>query len=144
MAFPGLAELVSHSPGQHLQTYYQNTFMTKPLLRGMLKTWKEDRGFGFITPDNGGRDVFIHITALKGQDSRRPEPGDIIHYQLVRDKNGKFRAINANIENTRSGIKMPITNKKSKPGVVWISAIAVCLIIIIAGALYFYYKSQTS
>lgn len=71
--------------------------MTKPLLKGVLKTWKEDRGYGFITPDNGGRDVFIHISAI-GKVNRNPLPGDIIHYQIIRDKHGKFRAINANIE----------------------------------------------
>ncbi len=118
--------------------------MTKPLLRGTLKTWKGDRGFGFITPDNDGKDVFIHISALKGQDNRVPEPGDIIQYQLVRDKNGKFRAINAKIEKSGPGIKTPIADKKQKTSVIWISAIAACLIIIIAGALYLYYKSQTS
>jgi cold shock CspA family protein len=71
--------------------------MTKPLMKGVLKTWKEDRGFGFITPENGGRDVFIHISAI-GEVARRPVPGDVIHYQITRDKHGKFRAINAYIE----------------------------------------------
>lgn len=66
-------------------------------MKGVLKTWKEDRGFGFITPDNGGRDVFIHISAI-GEVARRPVPGDVIHYQITRDKHGKLRAVNAYIE----------------------------------------------
>ena len=87
--------------------------MTKPLLTGVLKTWKEDRGFGFITPDNAGRDVFIHISSL-GETSRPPIPGDIIHYQVTRDRQGKFRAINASIEGvTANGAKNSPTKENS-------------------------------
>jgi CspA family cold shock protein len=71
--------------------------MTKTMIKGVLKTWKEDRGFGFISPDDGGKDIFIHISALKGM-SRRPTTGDIIYYQVAKDNRGKFKAINANIE----------------------------------------------
>lgn len=71
--------------------------MTKTLIKGVLKTWKEDRGFGFISPDEGGKDIFIHISALKGT-SRRPMTGDVIYYQSARDNRGKLKAINAHIE----------------------------------------------
>lgn len=71
--------------------------MPKPLLKGVLKTWKEDRGFGFISPEHGGRDLFIHISALVDA-PRRPQPGDVVHYQITRDRQGKLRAINAHIE----------------------------------------------
>lgn len=72
-------------------------FMTKTMIKGVLKTWKEDRGFGFICPDDGGKDIFIHISALKGT-SRRPVAGDIICYQVARDNQGKYKAVNARIE----------------------------------------------
>jgi len=71
--------------------------MTKTMIKGVLKTWKEDRGFGFISPDDGGKDIFIHISALKGM-SRRPMTGDIIYYQVAKDNRGKFKAVNASIE----------------------------------------------
>jgi len=71
--------------------------MTKTMIKGVLKTWKEDRGFGFISPDNGGKDIFIHISALKGT-SRRPITGDVIHYQVAKDNRGKYKAVNAHIE----------------------------------------------
>jgi CspA family cold shock protein len=71
--------------------------MAKTMIRGALKTWKEDRGFGFISPDNGGKDIFIHISALKGM-SRRPVTGDVIYYQVAKDNGGKFKAVNAHIE----------------------------------------------
>lgn len=71
--------------------------MTKTKIKGVLKTWKEDRGFGFISPDDGGKDIFMHISALKGA-GRRPVAGDVIYYQVVRDNRGKFKAVNAEIE----------------------------------------------
>lgn len=114
--------------------------MTKPLLRGVIKTWKEDRGFGFISPENGGRDVFVHISAI-GKSTRHPEPGDIIHYQITRDKQGKFRAINASIENSKTANHKPNLSQNSKPVYLWITALVVCLVII-AGAAYFYFRSQ--
>jgi cold shock protein len=115
--------------------------MTKPLLTGVLKTWKEDRGFGFITPDNGGRDVFIHISSI-GATSRRPVPGDIIHYQIVRDRTGKLRAINASIEGVTIETKINII-KKVKPSFKWIIAAAVGLLIIAALAVFLYFRSTT-
>jgi cold shock protein len=111
--------------------------MTKPILTGVLKTWKEDRGFGFISPDNGSKDVFIHISAI-GETSRRPIPGDIIHYQLVRDRNGKFRAINASIEGVAKLEKSTEGATKLKPKAVWLIASMIVLLGIIAAAVVVY------
>ena len=70
----------------------------KPVLRkGQLTTWKDDRGFGFINPDHGGKEVFIHISALKGA-GRRPKVGDTILYEQVAQPDGKTRAIRAAIQ----------------------------------------------
>ncbi len=65
--------------------------------KGRLTTWKDDRGFGFIKPDDGGKDVFLHISALKGS-ARPPKVGDRILYQRVTEANGKVRAVKASIE----------------------------------------------
>ncbi len=115
--------------------------MTKPLLTGVLKTWKEDRGFGFITPDNAGRDVFIHISAL-GETARRPVPGDIIHYQVARDKQGKFRAINASIEGVNTQHSNTNTLNKAKPSLRWVMAVALGLLVIAAAAVFMYFRSR--
>jgi cold shock protein len=77
--------------------YKEAIFMTKKRVKGVLKTWKEDRGFGFIKPYDGGKDIFMHISAVKGA-NRRPITGDVIHYQIAKDSRGKFKAINAQIE----------------------------------------------
>lgn len=112
--------------------------MTKPLLKGVLKTWKEDRGFGFITPDNVGRDVFIHISAF-GETDRRPVPGDIIYYQVARDKQGKFRAVNASIEGVNAQ-NSKTNSPKRKPALKWILVAALCLLVITA-AVFMYLRS---
>ncbi|MEM6256267.1 MAG: cold shock domain-containing protein [Cyanobacteria bacterium P01_D01_bin.156] len=67
------------------------------VMRGKLTTWKDDRGFGFIQPAGGGKDVFLHITALKGA-GRRPKVGDTILYERVTTSDGKIRAARASIQ----------------------------------------------
>jgi len=108
--------------------------MTKTMIKGVLKTWKEDRGFGFIVPDGGGKDIFIHISALKGT-SRRPVTGDIIHYQVVKDNRGKYKAVNAYID----GVE--IIEEKSQPepanNTVKVVAILVGVAVILALVAYF-------
>ncbi|NEP12948.1 MAG: cold shock domain-containing protein [Symploca sp. SIO2C1] len=65
--------------------------------KGKLTTWKDERGFGFIKPDHGGKEIFLHISALK-RINRRPKVGDTILYELTTESNGKVRASNASIE----------------------------------------------
>ncbi|MCX7101906.1 MAG: cold shock domain-containing protein [Methylobacter sp.] len=108
--------------------------MTKTMIKGALKTWKEDRGFGFISPDDGGKDIFIHISALKGA-SRRPVTGDVIYYQVAKDNRGKYKAINAHIEGVEILQEKTLgllNNKKS------LMFIALALVLVAAGIVYFY------
>ncbi len=66
-------------------------------MKGKLIRWNEDRGFGFIKSTKIKGDIFIHISALKTM-SRRPQNADIIFFDLVTEKDGKNKAINASIE----------------------------------------------
>ena len=85
----------------------------KPALhKGQLIKWKDDRGFGFIQPDDGSQEVFLHITAFKDV-NRRPQTGDFICYQLTTSKDGKVRACNAYIEEVISKVLSSTASKKS-------------------------------
>ena len=64
--------------------------------QGKLTNWNDDRGFGFIQPDDGSQQVFLHISALKPA-ARRPHVGDTIFYEPVAQAEGKVRASNASI-----------------------------------------------
>lgn len=59
--------------------------------QGNLSTWKDEQGYGFITPEGGGERVFLHINALTGR-TRRPQENDLISYELTRDRQGRPQA----------------------------------------------------
>ncbi|RRV13969.1 DUF1294 domain-containing protein [Stutzerimonas xanthomarina] len=58
--------------------------------RGTLKSWNDQKGFGFIRPEQGGEVVFAHISAVHGE--RRPLVGDRVLYVSGRDPQGRLRA----------------------------------------------------
>ncbi|WAK04539.1 cold shock domain-containing protein [Methylobacter sp. YRD-M1] len=81
--------------------------------KGKLVRWIDDKGFGFIKPDNGKNDIFIHISALRGI-SRKPIVGDVIHYEIGLDANGKPRAVNAKIEGVSQILMVAPLEQKHK------------------------------
>lgn len=60
---------------------------------GILRTWHDDRGFGFIAPTQGGAEVFVHISAMP-RDGSRPVLGETLSFELGRGKDGKVQAVN--------------------------------------------------
>ncbi len=63
------------------------------MANGTIKFFNGDNGFGFITPDNGGADVFVHVSALQGGGSLRE--GQQVSYEVGQDrKTGKSKAEN--------------------------------------------------
>ncbi|CAH0305062.1 Cold shock protein CapB [Pseudomonas sp. Bi70] len=57
---------------------------------GRIKSWNDDKGFGFILPAAGGAEVFAHISAMRGD--RRPNAGDQVLFVAGRDERGRLRA----------------------------------------------------
>lgn len=62
-------------------------------LSGKLRSWNDERGFGFIAPRDGGRELFVHISAFP-RDGSRPTVGETLVYELGRGKDGKPQAVN--------------------------------------------------
>jgi cold shock CspA family protein len=61
--------------------------------QGKIEVWKDDRGFGSITPGSGGAPVFVHITGFKnGQ--RRPSGNELVTYEVFNDPKRGLRAQN--------------------------------------------------
>jgi len=58
--------------------------------RGILKSWNDDKGFGFIQPEGGGEQLFVHISAMRGEN--RPQVGDAVVYVAGSDAQGRPRA----------------------------------------------------
>ena len=58
---------------------------------GTLTSWNEERGFGFISPAQGGDEVFVHIKAIVNQDGR-PQVGQLYSFEVEIGPQGKKRA----------------------------------------------------
>ena len=59
--------------------------------QGKISSWKDDQGFGFITPNGGGKQVFVHIKSFSSR-QRRPVGNEIVSYELRIDAKGRPQA----------------------------------------------------
>jgi CspA family cold shock protein len=58
-------------------------------MTGIVKFFNGERGYGFIKPDDGGRDVFVHITAVERAGLKTLNEGQHITFEVEPDKKGK-------------------------------------------------------
>jgi uncharacterized membrane protein YsdA (DUF1294 family)/cold shock CspA family protein len=96
--------------------------------QGKVANWKDDQGFGFVTPNGGGQKAFVHIKAFANR-SNRPAEGDLISYELANDEKGRFYAKN---------IQFSIGRNSSRPSkntskLVTIFAILFCFLLALFG-----------
>jgi len=56
---------------------------------GTVKFFNHSRGFGFITPDDGGKDVFLHISSLEASGLPALDDGQKVSFETEPDKRGK-------------------------------------------------------
>lgn len=69
------------------------TFPITMRFKGKLKSWNDDRGFGFIDPIQGGEEIFVHIKAF-GPRSGRPQVNELLWFEIELGPQGKNRAKN--------------------------------------------------
>ena len=61
---------------------------------GTVKFFNEQKGYGFIAPDGGGQDAFVHISAVERSGMRSLRDGQRVSYDLQEDRRGKMAAVN--------------------------------------------------
>ena len=64
------------------------------MTNGTVKFFNDAKGFGFITPDEGGNDAFVHISALEASGMRTLASDQRVSYELQPDRRGRESAAN--------------------------------------------------
>ena len=71
--------------------------MVEQAQTGSVMTYFEEKGFGFLRPDGGGKDIFFHISRLHEGEATQLVPGVKVSYELGMDRNGKIAASSVRI-----------------------------------------------
>ena len=73
--------------------------------QGKITTWKDEQGFGFITPNGGGKQVYLHIKAFTGY-RKRPKGDELVTYQLITDSQGRANASEVHYVNKQKTLSL--------------------------------------
>jgi CspA family cold shock protein len=81
--------------GSHLHVYRLNVYEETLVNNGTVKWFNAQKGYGFIQPEGGGKDVFVHISAVERAGLRELREGQRVSFEVVVDrKTGKSAAEN--------------------------------------------------
>jgi CspA family cold shock protein len=58
------------------------------MAQGTVKWFSQDKGYGFIKPDDGGEDVFVHHTGIAGEGFKTLEEGEKVTYEVTEGRRG--------------------------------------------------------
>jgi CspA family cold shock protein len=62
--------------------------------KGTVKWFNTTKGYGFIAPDTGGKDVFVHISAVQKAGMRTLNEGQKLGFEIEQQQNGRNAAVN--------------------------------------------------
>jgi cold shock protein len=71
--------------------------MKSPMLTGIIKTWNDARGFGFISRDDRERDVFVHVNARADGLKEPLHPGTRVEFEIGEGRDGRAAAKNVRV-----------------------------------------------
>ena len=98
--------------------------------KGRITTWNDDKGYGFITPSNSDKQIFVHVKAIKNH-GRRPEANRLVTYTETTDKQGRICA--AEVTMSAAAVIENVNHKKSDLSIVlgffFIIFVAICGVI---------------
>jgi CspA family cold shock protein len=64
------------------------------MAKGTVKWFNAQKGYGFIQPEDGSRDVFVHVSAVERAGLGSLQEGQQLNYDLEKGQQGKFSAVN--------------------------------------------------
>ena len=64
------------------------------MANGIVKFFNKTKGFGFIQPEDGSKDVFVHVSAVQNAGLDTLEENQKVSFDISRESNGKFAAAN--------------------------------------------------
>ena len=68
------------------------------MITGKVKFFDAQKGYGFIAPEYGGKDAFVHISALERSGLTGLSPDQRVTYELETDQRGKTSAVNIQVD----------------------------------------------
>jgi CspA family cold shock protein len=88
-----LSPTVNVRPSRHAVGVWRQSIAGRGVFQmaqtGIVKFFNSERGYGFVKPDDGGRDVFVHITAVEQAGLKGLNEGQRISFDVEPDKKGK-------------------------------------------------------
>lgn len=98
--------------------------------QGRITDWRDDKGFGFVSPNGGGPKVFVHIKSFSNR-QRRPVGSELVTYELTSDSRGRPQGVNVAFVGDRPRSPAPIA--APGPGIVALT-FAFVFLAFVAGA----------
>ena len=82
---------------------------------GTVKFFNDSKGYGFIQPDDGGNDAFVHITAVERAGMRSLKENQRLSYDLQQDRPGKTSAVNLQLSEQTDQSPQPLGQAEHSP-----------------------------
>jgi len=100
--------------------------------KGKITSWKNNKGFGFIAPLDGGHKVFVHISAFRNR-SHRPDIGEVVTYSVTKDAQGRTQAVNAALAGDKPSKMSAKSPSRATVFFAWLFLIVVGISVFVTG-----------